>query len=55
MTTISNNSFSLHTFGQTLGNGIRNIIEGLGFGILTLLIYAIPMGIGYLIFQLLAN
>ena len=34
---------------------LMTVIEGLGFGILSLAIYAIPMAIAYMIFNLVAN
>lgn len=53
MSAISNECNRISNLLLTIRSGFRNAVEGLGFGVMCMMVYLIPLGVAYLIYQLL--
>lgn len=53
MSAISNECNRISSLLLTIRSGFRNAVEGLGFGVMCMMVYLIPLGVAYLIYQLL--
>jgi hypothetical protein len=53
MSVLSHEQCGLSNLLSTVKSGIRSVIEGLGFGVLCMLVYLVPLVIAYGLYQLL--